>query len=888
MMKLAKHNFEFSVILSIYQVKDYLKEALASLERQTIGFERIQLILVDDGSTDGGALFCDEYQRKHPDQVIVIHKENGGLSSARNIGLQHVEGRYVSFFDPDDILDDDTFAKVSVFMHAHEEEIQVCCIPYFMFGAQKGPHPLNYKFSKGSRVIDLLNDEDSDCFLLSAATAFYKAETARQMHFDTEMVTAEDAKENLRIFLRDPHLGVVADTRYHYRRYSGSILNRSKLNPGWYIPYLQSFSNWALDEAQKTYGYIPKFVQHTVMYDLQWKLLQGHISDKALNQEEAKQYQELLMETCDRIDGDVIVAQQQLDIPRKIYLLARQQKEESSRLCDRLLHSLPAEISFLRFEKDLLVIEARQCCFDIADREASYYYRLNEGDLHPVEEEDFLSYHYIADIPIMRHYMCRIRIPVQELANRRRGHIRFCCCYGNEEYFEQPISGGKYSPLTERLQTSYWISHDHLLQLEGNSLSAIALNRHHGWLKLRKESAFLKELLKSRQKEALKAIVCRLAAYLGRWLLPEDIWLITDKANKADDNGEALFRYLVSLGKEAHCHPVFVISAKSSDYQRMKQFGKVIPYMSWRHKIMHLIARHTISAYSFNEISTPFMSRSFYYGDLLQDNKIVFLQHGITKDDVSDALNRFHKNYRLFVTAATREHQSILNGNYGYRNEEVVLTGFPRYDRLIDQKKKYITVMPTWSADLVGGNIAEEGRRELLPGFEKSDYYLFYTNLLNDERLLDIADELGYRLRFLIHPVFQPYVDRFHFDGRIEVLREDVRYSDIFAESAMIVTDYSSVFFDFAYLYKPVLYTQFVSNHYEKGYFDYEKDGFGEVEHTLEASVDRLVEYMQNDCRLKEKYKKRIGSFFAYHDQNNCQRVYEAILSSEKVDVQNS
>ena len=91
--------------------------------------------------------------------------------------------------------------------------------------------------------------------------------------------------------------------------------------------------------------------------------------------------------------------------------------------------------------------------------------------------------------------------------------------------------------------------------------------------------------------------------------------------------------------------------------------------------------------------------------------------------------------------------------------------------------------------------------------------------------------------------------------------------------------------FDFAYLRKPILYFQFDFERFfggehiggRKGYFDYEQDGFGEVEYDLESLVDRIIAYMENNCRLKDEYRKRIDDFFAFGDQNNSRRVYEKI-----------
>ena len=64
---------------------------------------------------------------------------------------------------------------------------------------------------------------------------------------------------------------------------------------------------------------------------------------------------------------------------------------------------------------------------------------------------------------------------------------------------------------------------------------------------------------------------------------------------------------------------------------------------------------------------------------------------------------------------------------------------------------------------------------------------------------------------------------------------------------------------------------------YTKGYFDYEKNGFGEVEYTLDSMVDRIIEYMENNCTLKEKYAERIDATFPFSDTDNCKRVYDEI-----------
>ena len=91
-----------SIIIPVYNVEDYLHYAIESLEKQT--YKNFEIILVNDGSTDDSGKLCDEYSEKYSN-VRVFHKENGGLSDARNFGVQQAKGEFITFLDPDDYLE---------------------------------------------------------------------------------------------------------------------------------------------------------------------------------------------------------------------------------------------------------------------------------------------------------------------------------------------------------------------------------------------------------------------------------------------------------------------------------------------------------------------------------------------------------------------------------------------------------------------------------------------------------------------------------------------------------------------------------------------------------------------------------------------------------------
>ena len=101
-------------------------------------------------------------------------------------------------------------------------------------------------------------------------------------------------------------------------------------------------------------------------------------------------------------------------------------------------------------------------------------------------------------------------------------------------------------------------------------------------------------------------------------------------------------------------------------------------------------------------------------------------------------------------------------------------------------------------------------------------------------------------------------------------------------ESPLMITDYSSVYMDFAYMKKPLIYYQFDKEEYRKrqyveGYFNYERDGFGEVIKDSKNVVNKIIKYVKNNYKVESKYQKRMDEFYPLHDQNNCKRIYEEI-----------
>jgi len=112
-----------SIIVPIYNIAEYASECIQSLINQT--YKNIEIILVDDGSTDHSPVICDEFAEQD-ERIKVIHKRNGGLSDARNAGLDVATGEYIGFVDGDDWVDEDMYETLYHLIYEHQADISIC------------------------------------------------------------------------------------------------------------------------------------------------------------------------------------------------------------------------------------------------------------------------------------------------------------------------------------------------------------------------------------------------------------------------------------------------------------------------------------------------------------------------------------------------------------------------------------------------------------------------------------------------------------------------------------------------------------------------------------------------------------------------------------------
>ena len=263
--------YKISVVIPIYNVEKYLEKTIESVINQTIGFkDNIQLILINDGSPDNSEKICLKYQEQYPDNVIYHKKENGGVSSARNKGIELAEGELINFLDSDDLWSNDAF-EIAYNAYNKNKNIKLFSTKMVFFDKRKGDHPLNYKYKK-DRIVNILEEYEYPQF--SSSSIFIETETVKKYSYTLGIKYSEDNRFINEIVLDHPSIMMLEKPIYYYRkRESGdSAIQSCTTKEDWYTITPTKVYKYLMDLSVKKFGNIIKYIQNIVAYELTWRI----------------------------------------------------------------------------------------------------------------------------------------------------------------------------------------------------------------------------------------------------------------------------------------------------------------------------------------------------------------------------------------------------------------------------------------------------------------------------------------------------------------------------------------------------------------------------------------------------------------------------------------
>ncbi|TSB48386.1 CDP-glycerol:glycerophosphate glycerophosphotransferase [Alkalicoccobacillus porphyridii] len=900
---MEQQRFLFSVVMPVYNVEDYLEEAINSLINQTIGFEEhVQLILVNDESPDNSEAICERYSKQYPQNIIYTKQKNQGVSVARNTGIELATGTYINFLDSDDYFDEDTLEKVWGFLNEHGEDIDVVAIPLIYFEGKQGPHMLHYKF-KESRIIDVTLEPDK-FVMQSGSTFIHRTEGLGDLRFTPGQKFGEDASLLIDIVMKKKRYGVLNTTKYNYRaRVAGtSALQSSKESYDYYLPFFGKYLLTKLEKYNQLYGYVPKYVQNVIMYDLQWRLRSKETPE--VLKPDLDEFYSKIIDILQYIDEDVIVGQRYLNWYQKHAVCTM--KQTKGKFDVRKGFYSTKVLNNSEGFKDLMVIDHNDQVVDsLTQRHLNIdLCEIEEGNLKVVGRVGSLLPQenmkvFITDsnneiylpqefpFPLENRFLVgeviytfkgfEFEIPFEKIKNNTSIQVIL------EVEGIQSRADLKFSPsarLSHQLTNSYIVANNQYMIGFNHTNKQFEILPYTYQNMMKRELAIKKEMKKNKIKNYNKISRTRILIRTIKRNKKHSIHLYMDRIDKADDSAEVLMRYVNGL-KETNVKNYFILDKQSPDFTRLQKEFNPIGYKTAKHKFLFLLADKLISTHCDRFIYQPFTGTENYFKDL-KEYKFVFLQHGIIKDDMSNWLKRYDKNFKLFVTSAKLEYDSIVGGNYSFTDKQVKLTGLPRFDRLTDTSssvKKKILVMPTWRQHLINEFSNKINARPYSETFKESDYFKRWNQFLNDPTVISYARANGYELVFVPHPSIRQQLVDFNLEN-VTLAPYEESYSSILTKGNLLITDYSSVYFDFAYMKKPMLYYHFDTGNWdnESGYFSYDEMGFGDIVTSHEALVSSVIHLLENDCLMSQKYQERVENFYPYTDQNNSERVHKEIM----------
>lgn len=875
-------NFQYkvTVIVPVYNVEIYLEDCLNSLVAQTIDRKKMEVLLINDGSTDNSLAICQKYAKKHS-IFKVFSKENEGLSATRNYGIKRAQGKYMMYLDSDDMLTPETVKAVTDFFDSVYEEVDLVTYldqPYK--NGERLPVHLRYKYLKNDGVYSL---DEYPFISQTRVNICVKNIGEDNLLFDTTPeFRLEDQEYCSKVLMAKRRIGYCSKGEYQYNKNNeGSIVAN----------YFQAYY---LFEPSMAYfermfasfdGEIPPYYQAMFFHDLSWKLKSGILLPVHYEEEQYEEALSRISALLDRVDDSIIMNCPTTDnFHRHFFMRLKNDHNKVAVLANNNSLSIckNGQILYSRNNFEIILHKIRvengevylmafvkSPVFNYLEKKPSVKAVVNYGN-EKKELDLFLSVHsyYRSNVVTNHFWAFKFRHSVEDLKNL---------------YFTVDVDGIE-------LPTSFWVRS---VGVFNNKLRINSYVRENVKLSLvNNNTIFFEKLtqdqidefeLEQTEKFEDKEKVYNLRKESLEYRKNHRVWLYSDLYTVRKDNG-----YYQFINDFAHNDGVERYYVYDRDYDDIKdlftdeQKKFLVKFGSYQHKLLYLSAEYVLSGFfGFSPIS-PFKTEEneARFLDIIKF-RTIYLQHGVLHASLYllNAAERCRAD--KIVVSSNFEIDNYVN-NYNYDRQDIVPTGMARYDH-IDRNalpKNRILFAPSWRKYLT---VAEGASKwsTLVNKLTKSDYYKNICSFLNDPKLHRILEEKDLYLDFKPHPIiFESVKDLFDFDSdRIVITKSEVNITDY----KLFITDFSSFVFDYACLSRPVMYfvpdmPQFKAgmNHYRKLDLPFEK-AFGNLTTEPEAAVAEAIRIIENDFVPDAVYKERMDDFFVPLD-NCAEKLYKYLM----------
>lgn len=871
---MSHFEYKVSVIVPVYNVEKYLRDCLDSLLAQTIDHDEMEVLLINDGSTDGSLGICEEYAELF-ECFKVFSQENAGVSAARNLGIGNARGKYIMYLDSDDMLTPETVKSVTDFFDTVYGEVDLVTykIQPYKNGIKGTPH-FRYNYLKESGIYDL---NEFPYITQTSMNIVVKNIPYSNFFFDTSLSQGEDQKYATEFLLDKMKLGYCDKGEYKYIIHDGSAVKNEA-----YSFYLFEQRTGMWEELFDRFAIVPKYIQGLVLANYQWELTSDCIFPYHYKGEAYENAIGRIKNILLKIDVETIINHPSMDMFHKHFWISMKSNAHPTVIFkkDEMLVTVNGSTIYRRDNMEIVLNKV-----DIRNNTANVRGFIKS----PI-------FNYINDIPALKGIVGKKQYEISlfdsinscyKTTARTNNFFGFdftFMCSGNDElYFTVTVDGIEYE--TQFYCVPSAVFHK-TLEINSFVRNGYLISLHNNILKFEKCSEQKKCSLEADRKfPNASSEVYQIRKLVTGSGGNERIWLYSDHASIGADN--AFYQFQHDWGKNDGVLRYYICDGNRERIIGLftdKQSRYLVEYGSRIHKILYLRAEYIITSYMDIRPKQPFQSDAefAYYRDLSQPVTIC-LQHGVLHADLRWLQSAERCRADKVVISSFLEKENYVN-KYHYREEDLIETGMPRYDH-IDKNasaRNRILFAPSWRSYLLKKD--SSGAWEKTSGqLIKSNYFKKFFEFLSSPKLADILGKNDLYLDAKLHQNMKSALEFFEIDSeRINITTQHVKVEDY----RIFITDISSYVFDYAYLNRPVVYfmpdmEEFESgmNHYRKLDLPWEK-AFGNLTTTPEGAVNEIIRIIRNNFVPDAVFRERMDNFYLALD--NCSEKLYAYLANEE------
>ncbi|PEJ59452.1 teichoic acid biosynthesis protein B [Bacillus sp. AFS002410] len=904
---------KISIVVVAHNHEDVLKDCLNSLQGQSL--TDLQIIVIDNGSTDNSKKLIEEYSNSHKNfQSVSI--DFTAKNKARNIGLQEANGDFIAFIDADDIVNSSSYEKLYDGATKANAEIALGNIQLFNGTRKWEHHDLKSIFKKDLPQIRQFDQQPELLLNPSIKNMMIKRSllSDNQIQFNENITEQQDLLFTQQSFICSNKVYVTSDIVINVRDLTNSDVIKQTST-------LDFFNDLLITQSELRNYYKQKDV--TSHYAHIEKKLWDYYLTSLLTKAyyfPSEQFDELLTISSNFANN---MSENQIEhntskISKVFYTIFVNKVSEEFNLLMRLLSDRTLQKGAVKIEgkyyhyfakyfpnyKEYLEIKAFNLYQKIEilslreDRLQvggfAFIEEINNDDsikeiqftnksngqvitvtLETLERSD-LSYLFsknsinysdggyktttieLSKILPDGDYEVSISVTVEDITIKKPLHIF---------YFSTKANSKPATTKTHSIVPYFPKKNLHIRIKKTGLLGRLKTKIQKSFRDLVYEFGLL--VLRREWKSFLIFFLYRLTQKHYR---NKHIWLIGERKDTAQDNSYHLFKYIQKNNLRENCY--YLIDKNAKDYEHIKEFGNIVQYGSIKHTLYLLTCDKTINAYSerANMYTHEYLQVLKCHPEWQQNQKIL-IQHGVIGvSRVNHVLNKNRMGYSLFIVSSDFEKDHIVN-EFGYAENEVAVTGLARWDALENTGNgKTILIMPTWRN-------WNKSTQQLM----NSEYFNRYLSLLSNPDLHQILEDNDLNIIFYPHYQTQVYMkDVPDFHKRIKVIRQgEETVQSLLKRSDLLITDYSTVSFDFSYMEKPVIFYQF---DYKRFYYEHYNQGpitqellFGEVVSEEEQVLNGIKKFANKDQQFLENTVE--NPFVIKTSKQHAKLNYEAIAN---------